>query len=116
MKRVKGSSYINMMFNRFFNNGRTPEPEDSYENIQKFFLEQSKIANTLPIDNIDFNSCAVNSILRPYQRETVQWMIMREMNKTTYLQSKNNLGVSLSLTCSLSVSYTHLTLPTIYSV
>lgn len=63
---------------------------DNYENIQRFFSEQRRIAHTIPIDEIEMKPSTITSILRPYQSETIQWMIMRE-TKQQQLQRKQCL-------------------------
>lgn len=52
--------------------------EDCYKTIQAFFSETERISKGLPIKKLDLPSSNLVSILRPYQYETVQWMIMRE--------------------------------------
>lgn len=62
---------------------------DNYETIETFFRETAKISATIPYFKSDLGSLSIFSILRPYQRETVNWMIDREHNQKE-VQSKNN--------------------------
>ncbi len=64
---------------------------DSYKTIQTFFDETDRISKTLTIDECDIGTSNLTSILRPYQRETVQWMVMRESEQKKIQRRSNQI-------------------------
>lgn len=65
-------------------------PLDNFKTIQTFFTETAKISSQIPYSETNFESLSIFSTLRPYQRETVHWMIDKECNHKN-VQSKNFL-------------------------
>lgn len=61
---------------------------DSYKTIENFFCETNRISALLPVDEPFIEPSPILSILRPYQLETVKWMVTREL-QSTHIQRKN---------------------------
>lgn len=81
---------VNMSMSRDSNSADEVAP-DNFRTIQTFFVETEKISRNISFAKSDLGSLSIFSTLRPYQRDTVHWMIDKEHSRK-YVQSKNNVS------------------------